>query len=61
MNKKSYEKIEQASYALALALHEAAQELCETRDTSGIHFLVSKERKAANLPRHVKLRFGVER
>jgi hypothetical protein len=50
--------VQDAAYALASALQDAAREMCKSGDTHAVHWLVSEERKAAMLGHRINQRFG---
>lgn len=58
MDKKLQEKLEEALYVLAGLYREAAIQACTRQDTSAVHWFVTEERKAGNMPRTLKMRFG---
>lgn len=58
MDKKLQGKLEDALYVLAELYREAAADACTRQDTNAVHWFVTEERKAGNMPRTLKLRFG---
>lgn len=48
----------EALYQCAGRLSELAGEACDRRDTHAVHWLVSEERRAANLARTLERRLG---
>lgn len=53
---KNNREFEDKVYALASELNRMAVAACDRHDTTGVHWLVSEERKLMNLARAIELR-----
>lgn len=51
-------RVDELYWQLADELRKLAQEACRDEDRSRVHWLVAEERRMADMPRKMKLRFG---
>lgn len=57
-NENRFNELEETLYKLASLYQRQAENACETLDTNAVHWFVTEARKAGNMPRILKLRFG---
>lgn len=58
MPRMEMKELEATLYKLAGLYEAEAQKACDDHDTSRVHWFVTEARKAGNMPRLLKMRFG---
>lgn len=53
-----FSELEETLYKLASLYEQEAIKACDAHDTHAVHWFVTEARKAANMPRIMKMRFG---